>query len=69
MVKTLQAMKRIDEIRKARQERFFDKRMNAHKGMRKMNAENELVKHIDLIKDAKVKSYIQKKRQVKLAEK
>ena len=69
MVKTMQAMKRVDEIKKARQERFFDKRMDAHKGMRKMNTLNELIKHVDLIKDAKVKAFIMKKRQVKLAEK
>ena len=57
----MQAMKRVDEIKKARQERFFDKRMDAHKGMRKMNTLNELIKHVDLIKDAKVKAFIMKK--------
>ena len=43
--------------------------MKAHKGMRKMNAENELIKHVDLIKDARVKAFIMKKRKIKLAEK
>ena len=43
--------------------------MDAHKGMRKMNTLNELIKHVDLIKDAKIKAFIMKKRMVKLAEK
>ena len=63
MVKTLQAMKRVDEIKKARQQRFYDKRMNAAKHQQRRSAENELIKHIDLISDPKVKAYIQKKKE------
>ena len=35
MVKTLQTMKRVDEIKKARQERFFKKRMDKAKGQKR----------------------------------
>ena len=63
MVKTLQAMKRVGEIKSARMERAFKKRMDAHKGVKRMNAEIELMKHADLIDDANVKAYILKKKE------
>ena len=62
MVKTIQAMKRVDEIKRIRQQRHFDKRMEAHKDKKRRDIENELMKHIDLIEDPKVKAYITKKK-------
>ena len=63
MVKTIQAMKRVSEIKTARQERAFKKRMDAHKGVKKMNLEIELMKHADLIDDPNIKAYILKKKE------
>ena len=42
MVKTMQAMKRVDEIKAARQERFFKARMDKAKGQKRSATENEL---------------------------
>lgn len=67
MVKTIQAMKRVSEIKTARQERAFKKRMDAHKGVKKMNLEIELMKHVDLIDDPAIKSYILKKKEQRKA--
>ena len=69
MVKTIQAMKRVDEIKRVRQQRHFDKRMEAHKDKKRKDIENELMKHIDLIEDPKVKAYITKKKAAKVAAK
>ena len=63
MVKTIQAMKKIDEIKARRQQRFFDRRMAKAEAKKKLDVERELMKHSDLITDSKVKSYIQKKKQ------
>jgi large subunit ribosomal protein L24e len=65
MVKTLQAMKKVDEIKQKRQERFFARRMAKSKAKKKLDVENELLKHSDLISDEKVKQYIVKKKQEK----
>ena len=65
MVKTLQAMKRVDQIKKARQERFFDARMDKAKGQKRMSAVNEMMMGVDHITNPKVKSYIQKKQKEK----
>ena len=65
MVKTLQAMKRVDEIKAARQERFFNKRMDAAKGTKRFSAENELMTHVDSISNLKVKAFIARKKQEK----
>ena len=62
MVKTIQAMKRVDEIKQVRQQRHFNKRMEAHKEKKRKDIENELMKHIDLIEDPEIKKYIQKKK-------
>ena len=62
MVKTIQAMKKIDEIKTRRQQRFFERRMAKAKAKKKLDVENELMKHSDLISDSKVKSYITKKK-------
>jgi len=65
MVKTIQAMKKIDEIKARRQERFFKRRMAKAEAKKKQDVENELLRHSDLISDAKVKSYIEKKKEQK----
>ena len=65
MVKTIQAMKKIDEIKGKRQERFFERRMAKAAAKKKMDIENELMKHSDLISDAKVKQFIVKKKEEK----
>ena len=65
MVKTIQAMKKIDEIKARRQQRFFDRRMAKAVAKKKTDVENELMKHSDLISDSKIKSYIEKKKEVK----
>ena len=67
MVKTMQAMKRVDEIKKARQERFFQARMDKAKGQKRQSTENELMIDVDLISNPKVKAYIQKRKQEKEA--
>ena len=58
-------MKRVDEIKGVRQQRLFDKRMDAHKTKKRQDIENELMKHINLIEDPKVKAYIIKKKTLK----
>ena len=65
MVKTIQAMKKLDEIKARRQQRFFERRMAKAKAKKRQDIENELVKHSDLISDPKVKQYIEKKKQEK----
>ena len=58
-------MKRVDEIKSARQLRHFNARMDAHKGKKKLDLENELIKHVDLIEDEGVKAYIREKKEAK----
>ena len=69
MVQTLQAMKRIDEIKKTRQQRFFDRRMAKAAAKKRADLENELMTHVDIISDPKIKEFIQEKKTIKLAEK
>ena len=66
MVKTMQAMKKIDEIKVRRQQRFFERRMSKATDKKKADIERELVKHADLISDPKVKAFISKKKEEKL---
>ena len=61
-------MKRIDEIKRRRQQRFFDRRMAKAHAKKKQDIINELCSHVDLIGDDKVKSFI-KKRKAEKAEK
>ena len=63
MVKTMQAMKRVSEIKTARMERLFKKRMDAHKHIKRQQMEIELAKHIDLIDDDRIKQFIAKKKE------
>eukprot|EP00354_Favella_ehrenbergii_P010729 CAMPEP_0170465934 /NCGR_PEP_ID=MMETSP0123-20130129/10090_1 /TAXON_ID=182087 /ORGANISM="Favella ehrenbergii, Strain Fehren 1" /LENGTH=213 /DNA_ID=CAMNT_0010731951 /DNA_START=8 /DNA_END=649 /DNA_ORIENTATION=- len=65
MVKTLQAMKKVDQIKKARQERFFNARMERSKGQKRQSIENELMTDVDLITNPKVKAFILKKKKAK----
>lgn len=58
MIKTIQAMKRIDEIKVARQQRFWKKRMEKSKGLQLRNLQRELEKHVDLISNETVKNKI-----------
>ena len=69
MVETMQAMKRIDEIKKARQQRFFDRRMAKAAAKKRADIENELMTHVDIISDPKVREFIKEKKAAKLAEK
>jgi hypothetical protein len=69
MVETMQAMKRIDEIKKARQQRFFDRRMAKAAAKKRADVENELMTHVDIISDPKVREFIKEKKAAKLAEK
>ena len=66
MVKTIQAMKRVDEIKTARQQRLFDKRMEDHKQKKRQDIINELSKHLNLIDDPKIKAYVMKKKEQKV---
>ena len=65
MVKTIQAMKKIDEIKIRRQQRFFNRRMAKAKAKKEQDVENELITHSGLIENDKVKAYIEKKKEVK----
>ena len=65
MVQTLRAMKRVDEIKGARQERMFKQRMEAHKGLKRRQMEIELMKHVDLIEDPKIKEFIMAKKKIR----
>ena len=58
-------MKKLDEIKARRQQRFFERRMAKAKAKKRQDIENELVKHTDLISDAKVKAFILKKKEAK----
>jgi large subunit ribosomal protein L24e len=69
MVSTIQAMTKIDEIKKRRQQRFFDRRMAKASAKKKEATENELMTHVDLISNPNVKSYIAKRKEAKLSAK
>lgn len=66
MVTTMQAMKKIDEIKLRRQERLFNRRMAKAQAKKKEAATNELAIHSDLISNPNVKSYIVKRKAEKL---
>lgn len=68
MVKTIQAMKRIDEIKVARQTRFWKKRMDKAKQQQMKAVERELEKHVNLISDETVKNVILDKIEAKRQE-
>ena len=58
-------MKRVDEIKGVRQQRMFDKRMDAHKALKRRQMEIELCKHVDLIEDPTIKEYIMEKKAIR----
>ena len=66
MVKTIQAMKKIDEIKMKRQQRLFDRRMAKAAAKKKEATINELITHVDLISDPRIKAYIEKRKKQKL---
>jgi hypothetical protein len=59
-------MKKIDEIKVRRQQRLFNRRMAKAQAKKKEATINELMTHVDLITDPRVKSYIEKRKQQKL---
>ena len=44
---------------------MFDKRMEAHKDLKRRQMEIELMKHVDLIDDPKIKEYILEKKKIR----
>ena len=58
-------MKKIDDIKARRQERFFNRRMAKAEAKKKQSLMSELITHSDLIGDNKVKKYIEKKKEEK----
>lgn len=49
MQSTVRAIKRIEEIKRIRQDRFMEKRMEGHREKEKVRARESIVKSIDLI--------------------
>lgn len=49
---TIRAMKRVDEIKRLREQRFMEKRREGVKEMEKVKAREEIVKSIDLVAPA-----------------
>ena len=66
MIETLRCMKRVSEITEARKQRFFERRMAKHKAKKRADMENELMTHVDLIADPKIKEHIAQKKKEKL---
>ena len=62
-------MKKIETIKKRRNDRLFDRRMAKAHAKKKMDVINELCTHVDLIKDDKVKSFIKKRKEEKAVSK
>merc|ERR1740139_2002331 len=62
---TTDAVLEIEDIKKRRNDRLFDRRMAKAHSKKKMDVINELCTHVDLIKDDKVKSFIKKRKEVK----
>eukprot|EP00511_Aplanochytrium_stocchinoi_P007389 CAMPEP_0204830292 /NCGR_PEP_ID=MMETSP1346-20131115/8449_1 /ASSEMBLY_ACC=CAM_ASM_000771 /TAXON_ID=215587 /ORGANISM="Aplanochytrium stocchinoi, Strain GSBS06" /LENGTH=119 /DNA_ID=CAMNT_0051960461 /DNA_START=266 /DNA_END=625 /DNA_ORIENTATION=+ len=52
MQQTLRAMKRVEEIKSARQQRFYKNRMKDVKQIEKVRARKEIVQSIDLVAPA-----------------
>lgn len=52
MQNTVRAMKRIEEIKQARQQRFWEKRMEGVEEKDRIRAREDIVKSIDLIAPA-----------------
>mmetsp|Transcript_27344 Transcript_27344/g.31550 ORF Transcript_27344/g.31550 Transcript_27344/m.31550 type:complete len:166 (+) Transcript_27344:39-536(+) len=58
MVQTIQAMKRINEIKDSRQARFWENRMLKAKRLEKERVEKELVKDVHLVPNTEVAEQI-----------
>mmetsp|Transcript_5763 Transcript_5763/g.11827 ORF Transcript_5763/g.11827 Transcript_5763/m.11827 type:complete len:168 (+) Transcript_5763:50-553(+) len=52
MMQTLEAMKKVEKIRTAREERFYRRRMRDVKQLEKTRARKEIVQNIDLVAPA-----------------
>ena len=50
-VKTVQAMERIKDIKKRREDRFWENRMRLARVQKQSDIENEVVKHASLLKE------------------
>ena len=61
MITTVQAMKKLDEIREARKKRFYEKRMESSKIGLKDKIEAALEKDITIVAEGQVKEEITKK--------
>jgi len=71
MVDTIQAMNKIDEIRTNREERFYDKRMEPTKELKRDQIKSDLIKHSTLIADPEMRKRVEKikeKRDLKKAQ-
>jgi len=58
VVNTIQAMKRIEEIKDKRKQRFFERRMNKAKAQKQTALEKEIGKNLELISDETTKSKV-----------
>lgn len=50
-MKTVQAMERIKDIKKRREDRFWENRMRLARVQKQSDIENEVVKHASLLKE------------------
>jgi len=52
MAQTLRAMKKVEQIKRAREERFYKNRMKSNKSREKARAEMDIAQNIDLVAPA-----------------
>lgn len=55
---TIQAMKKIADIRKRREDRFWENRMKLSRVQKQEDINKELEKHADLISDVQVREQV-----------
>ncbi len=55
---TIQAMKKIADIRKRREDRFWENRMKLARVQKQEDINKELEKHADLISDVQVREQV-----------
>ena len=53
-MKTVQAMERIKDIKKRREDRFWENRMRLARVQKQSDIENEVVKHASLLKEKEI---------------
>ena len=66
MINTVQAMKRLEELREKRKARFYKTRMSEFKRRKNEILEKKLERDVNLISNSSVKSRILEKRKAKL---